>query len=472
MDRTSEEKNPESKTSTFCLRSTKSIKGLYLLSREVLGSILPKKLKECKQNDPKAYWNILNTCNKPKKENDISLSSFKQHFETLNQVDVEHSGEDFNPEDLFDGSNEELNKDFTLEELKKVIKKLKNGKACGFDNLINEYLKNSPDYLLNAIVKLFNIILQTGIVPEDWCIGIIIPLYKNKGSVNEVKNYRGINLLSILGKLFTSAIDLRVGAFFKSATAASETPVGLGQEQVGFRHGYGPMYHAFTLHSIIDLFLQNHKRLFAGFVDYSTAFDKIDRSTLWRKLLHTGIKGRIMRVVYNIYSRAKSCIKKGQKLSDFFSSNVGVRQGENLSPLLFAIYINDFENHMKESYSGVSLINSEIARVVGFEVLDLYLKLFVLLYADDTIILAETAEELQLALTSLKDYCHQNFLKVNLTKTKVLIFSRGKLKNIPDFFYGDEKVEVVDDYVYLGVVFNYNGSFTKAIEKQVSQAKK
>ena len=91
---------------------------------------------------------------------------------------------------------------------------MKNGKACGFDNLINEYLKNSPDYLLNAIVKLFNIILQTGIVPEDWCIGIIIPLYKNKGSVNDVKNYRGINLLSILGKLFTSAIDLRVGAVF------------------------------------------------------------------------------------------------------------------------------------------------------------------------------------------------------------------------------------------------------------------
>ena len=110
------------------------------------------------------------------------------------------------------------------------------------------------------------------------------------------------------------------------------------------------------------------------------------------------------------------------------------------------------------------MINSEIARVVGFEVLDLYLKLFVLLYADDTIILVKTAEELQLALTSLKDYCHQNFLKVNLTKTKVLISSRGKLKNIRDFFYGDEKVEVVDDYVDLGVVFNYNGSFTKAIE--------
>ena len=119
-----------------------------------------------------------------------------------------------------------------------------------------------------------------------------------------------------------------------------------------------------------------------------------------------------------------------------------MRQGENLSLLLFAIYINDFENHIKESYSGVSLINSEIARVVGFEVLDLYLKLFELLYADDIIILAETAEELQLALTSLKDYCHQNFLKVILTKTKVLIFSRGKLKNIPDFFMVMRKLKL------------------------------
>ena len=52
------------------------------------------------------------------------------------------------------------------------------------------------------------------------------------------------------------------------------------------------------------------------------------------------------------------------------------------------------------------------------------------------------------------------------------MFSRGKIRKIPNFYYGEEQVEVVDDYVYLGVKFNYNGNFTKAIEKQIDQARK
>ena len=106
------------------------------------------------------------------------------------------------------------------------------------------------------------------------------------------------------------------------------------------------------------------------------------------------------------------------------------------------------------------------------DVLDLYLKLYILLYADDTIILAESVNQLQCALNAVKDYCDINYLNVNLTKTKVIIFSRGKIRNLPEFFYGEEKVEIVDDYVYLGVTINYNGSFTKAIQKQISQARK
>ena len=98
--------------------------------------------------------------------------------------------------------------------------------------------------------------------------------------------------------------------------------------------------------------------------------------------------------------------------------------------------------------------------------------MFILLYADDTIILAESVLELQSALNAVKVYCDKNFLKVNLTKTKVIVFSRGKIRKIPEFFYGNDKVDVVDDYIYLGVTFNYNNSFTKAINKQIDQARK
>ena len=94
------------------------------------------------------------------------------------------------------------------------------------------------------------------------------------------------------------------------------------------------------------------------------------------------------------------------------------------------------------------------------------------MYADDTIILAESASDLQNALSSLHDYCVKWDLKVNISKTNVVIFSRGKVKKFPVFKIGGEVVEVKEDYVYLGVTFSCDGKFTKAIEKQVTQARK
>ena len=86
--------------------------------------------------------------------------------------------------------------------------------------------------------------------------------------------------------------------------------------------------------------------------------------------------------------------------------------------------------------------------------------------------LAESPTELQLALNAVKLYCDQWQLTVNTDKTKIVIFSRGKVRNFPEFTFGERKLEVVDDYVYLGVTFNYNGLFNKAILKQVNQARR
>ena len=77
-----------------------------------------------------------------------------------------------------------------------------------------------------------------------------------------------------------------------------------------------------------------------------------------------------------------------------------------------------------------------------------------------------------IALNAVYDYCEMWQLTVNTEKTKVVIFSRAKVQNFPAFLYGHKHIEVVDDYVYLGCTFNYNGNFHKAIAKQVSQAKK
>lgn len=93
---------------------------------------------------------------------------------------------------------------------------------------------------------------------------------------------------------------------------------------------------------------------------------------------------------------------------------------------------------------------------------DVFLKLFVLLYADDTVLLAESVESLQNALNAMADYCDQYKLSLNTSKTKVMIFSRGKIRNLPQLTFSGSPLEVVFEYVYLGITFSYNGKFTKA----------
>ena len=87
------------------------------------------------------------------------------------------------------------------------------------------------------------------------------------------------------------------------------------------------------------------------------------------------------------------------------------------------------------------------------------------LYGDDTIVLAENACELQKALDAVHDYCGMYKLTVNIKKTKIIVFSRGKVKHFPKFKYGKNTIEVVSDYIYLGITMNFNQKFNKAIKK-------
>ena len=103
---------------------------------------------------------------------------------------------------------------------------------------------------------------------------------------------------------------------------------------------------------------------------------------------------------------------------------------------------------------------------------EVFLKMNVLLYADDNIVMAETLEDLQSALNSACVYCQTWPLTVNTSNTKVIIFSRGKVGSHPDFLLGQNKLEVVDSYIYFGSNIIYNGLFNKTIMKQVNQARR
>ena len=189
-------------------------------------------------------------------------------------------------------------------------------------------------------------------------------------------------------------------------------------------------------------------------------------------MLRYNINGKILALVQDMYKNAKSYVRSNAERSDFFECNVGVRQGDNLSPLLFAMFINDFELTLRENCKGVNLLPCNIDKKVRDEGVNVCLKLFTLLYADDTVIFAESENDLQIALNNVNKYCKKWSLKVNINKTKVVIFSRGKIRKLPVFRFGNDILEIVDDYVYLGTTFNYNHHFKKAQNKQIIQARK
>ena len=81
------------------------------------------------------------------------------------------------------------------------------------DQIINEYLKNCPPTCILLFTELFNLILDSGLFPEQWSVGIIKPLYTNSGDRGSPDNYRGITILKCLGKLFPNLLNDRLTQF-------------------------------------------------------------------------------------------------------------------------------------------------------------------------------------------------------------------------------------------------------------------
>ena len=434
----------EVKMVTACKQYKIQIKKAF---REHQNSII-KKIRCLKSSDPKQYWKLLFEKEDKTRQNNVALNDFKEHFSNLN-TDETSEEVTFN---LTSHDNDDtiLNSPFSVDEVKKCIHKLKSNKCPGPDNIINEFLKYSPQNILELYTDIFNVILKCGVVPHQWCIGYIRPLYKNKGDPNDPNYYRGITITSCLGELFTTLINSRLGKFVEDMEL-------IGPEQAGSRSGYSTVDHIFVLNSLIDFYLFCKKRLYACFIDYRKAFDSIQGQQLWMKLCNLEIQGQLFDVIYDMYKKVKSCVSYGGQCSVFFPCE----REDNLSPLLFNIFLSDPKLYLVNKYNGLSNIH-DIATDIMDDNLVSYLKIYVFLYADDTILLAESPEELQTALNSMNLYCNDWNLKINVSKTKVIIFCRGKIRKHHHFYLGDKLLKICSDYLYLGVKFNNKGKFSKA----------
>ena len=112
-------------------------------------------------------------------------------------------------------------------------------------------IKASLEPLMPVYVKLFNLILQSGKMPDVWCQGLITPIYKS-GDKSDPTNYRGICVSSCLGKLFCSILNRRLHLYFE------ENKI-LHNSQIGFLPENRTADHVFTLRTLIDKYMHYHK---------------------------------------------------------------------------------------------------------------------------------------------------------------------------------------------------------------------
>ena len=171
---------------------------------------------------------------------------------------------------------------------------------------------------------------------------------------------------------------------------------------------------------------------------------------LWRKLLFNSVDGNFFRIITSMYGNIKSCVRSNNETSSFFASQCGVRQGENLSSMLFALYLNDLENFLLSG--GVETMNFEFFT----DEFQIYLKLLLLFYADDTVIFSDNKDNFQKCLNEFMMWK----LNINYSKTEIVIFNSRNSNNY-EFKIGENVIKITDKYKYLGVVFSKSGSFFK-----------
>ena len=382
------------------------------------------------------------------------MNEFYEYFRNINSA--ENIEDDHEVDiDLHDNNNI-LNSQITDQEIMNCIKNLKNNKAFGNDINLNEYIKATANQLLPIYTNLFNLIFETGIIPEIWLEGIIRPIYKNKGNAENPENYRPITILNCFSKLFTAVLNTRLTKY------VTENEI-LEENQAGFRKGYSTSDQIFSLHALIEIMKARKMKLFCAFIDFRKAFDSVWRTGLWSQLIKTEIDGKFLRIIRNIYQGIKSCISLNGQNSNFFYSNTGLRQGERLSPLLFSLFLNDLENFMiAHGCDGVDIDCVDEELVV-------YTQVLLLFYADDTAILADNEESLQHNLDEFLKFCKALRLSINYTKTNILIFG-VKNKECFHFQLDNNKIDIVDTFKYLGVAFSSSRSFLKARLHAVQQA--
>ena len=273
---------------------------------------------------------------------------------------------------------------------------LANKKTPDHTGVSTHFIKQTVSSFINPLFHIFNLSFTTGVVPAQFKMAKVIPIFK-AGDKSSMDNYRPISLLSSFSKILEKLVALRIMSFLNNNDILSKW-------QFGFRSGHStahPMVH--FLNKITDA-LNNKKHTIAIFCDLKKAFDTCDHQILLSKLKKYGVDGSELDWFKSYLTNRKQFVSVGGCSSSLLEISLGVPQGSILGPLLFLIYIND---------------------------LPLSSKFLSLLFADDTTLLFTHDDIKQLTaivnneFRKVCEFFRTNRLVLHPDKTKFILFTRS-----------------------------------------------
>ena len=317
---------------------------------------------------------------------------------------------------------------FDLAELDKVLKAIKNKKAAGLDKIPPELWKTRKFDV--HLINFCNAVYESHEI-EAWREGCILPFPK-KGDLSIPSNYRGITLTSIAAKIYNKMLLNRIQPEIEKV---------LRKNQNGFRKDRSTTGQILTIRRLIEGIKSQNLEATILFVDFSKAFDSIDRSKMEHILIAYGIPNEVVQAIMILYRKTKSKVRSPDGDTDFFNILAGVLQGDTLAPYLFIIAL-DYVLHSSIDTNkslGFTLTKTKSRRHPAVKLTDAD-------YADDLALISDKCSNAEKMLHLLEYAAEKVGLKVNAKKTEYINYNhQGTIKTIKN-----QQLKNVDNFEYLG----------------------
>ena len=330
-------------------------------------------------------------------------------------------------------------------EVRTAIKMMRRNKAPGPDGVVIEMIDALEEYGVEKLTDVINKIYNDGQFPKDLAQSIFIALPKKHGAV-DCEQHRTISLMSHVTKIVLRILLLR---------ARSRITPEIGNQQFGFVKDAGTRNGIFVVRSITERAVEMQKDVFVCFIDYTKAFDKVKHKELFEDLSSLDLHGKDLRLMTSLYWNQSACIRVDGECSKYIDIERGVRQGCVLSPDLFNYYseliLRELEKEKGLRVGGQNITN--------------------LRYADDTVLIAESQEDLQRLLDVVVAESERKGLSINCKKTESMVISKKKEAPTCNLKVKDKTIKQVSAFNYLGSTMTEDSRCASEVKRRIALAK-